>query len=124
MNHSTIEMARMTVPARLRNCEARSHIVIMMLRHDGDLYGGSSSISAGAGPAKSVFLKTQAAAIAMSTPSAYRLNMTAARSESTPPSFCAGMNVAIISVYTGRRAEHAISGAMRIVVMRSRFEEM
>ena len=34
------------------------------------------------------------------------------------------MNAAITSVYTGRRAEHVMNGAIRIVAMRSRLFSM
>ena len=58
-------------------------------------------------------------------PSTYRPSMAAARVPRNGPRIgFSGMNAAIISVYTGRRAEQVMNGAIRMVAMRSRLFSM
>ena len=63
--------------------------------------------------------KTSAAAIAPMIPARYRPNSTSPCNPIPGPTLRGGMKAAMMTAYTGNRAEQVISGAIRIVVSRS-----
>ena len=67
-----------------------------------------------------VRLMNQATAIALTMPAKYSTNSTSPCRLTTPPTSRSGMKAAMISAYTGSRAEQVISGAIMIVTSRSR----
>ncbi len=72
-----------------------------------------------------VDFSSRAVATAIRKPSTYRPSIATARvPRNGPSSGRLGRNAAITMVYTGRRAEQVMNGAIRMVAMRSRLLSM
>jgi hypothetical protein len=67
-----------------------------------------------------VRFKTKATAMAPATPATYKANSTRPCSSRPPQTRCGGIKAPMMSAYTGSRAEQVISGAIMMVVSRSR----
>ena len=71
-------------------------------------------------PLSMVRFRSQAIGGATTSPSAYITNRVSPCRPTTPHTVCAGMNAEMNRTYTGSRALQLISGAIRIVAIRSR----
>ena len=94
---------------------ARSHVVSSAVPIVGRLYVGSSRAIGRLGPRRMVRRASSALRTPARMPSAYAPTNASAAS---PGSF--GKSSDVASTYTGRRAEHVMNGATRIVARRSR----
>ena len=90
------------------------------MRGFGQRYAGSSISSGECDVLSRKRFITQATAMAETMPKTYSANSTTPCRLKTPATVCAGMKAAMSSAYTGNRAEQVISGAIMMVVMRSR----
>src|SRR5437868_13570492 len=100
-----IEIARITVPARFKNSHARVTMFWKTVRKFGTRYGGSSIRNGGGGAFNSVRLRMKATITATIIPNEYIASMRTAPSEINPNTVRPAKNAAIISEYTGSRAE-------------------
>ncbi len=116
--------AKITVPASLRNTAARSKVWRTTERSVGRRYGGSSSKRGIRRPFTTVRPSTPAAASAVRVENRYMNTMRRPCTGSTPNTSVGGNSAAMISVYTGKRAEQVIRGMTSMVKSRSRSRSM
>ena len=112
------------MPASRRKLRVRIHIMRATVARIGMRYGGSSSNSGTDGPRRTVRPRTAAAARAMIVLNTYIATIRNPCTGNKPNTFEGGNSAAMISVYTGRRAEQVMSGITIMVRKRSRLRSM
>ena len=93
-----IDIARITVPARLRNSHALVNMFCSTVRKFGRRYGGNSIIKGGGGAFRTVRLRMNATIMATEMPKAYIASIRTAPNDIKPNTVCPAKKVAIISV--------------------------